>query len=136
MSSTHVHSAGINLERIVSRLGAKLAGPRPDNNSADYYDYGKGLFDGIASCLETMESEEAYQFRTTVKGSPAARYGVGIKEAIRMLRAADESVRAADEEDRSVPEDPDNLSNLSGALVAILGAFEAIHQHTKGNDIP
>ncbi len=123
MSSHEVHQAGIRLESIVNRLGASLKGTEASNN-ANYYDYRKGLYDGVASCLESMEMDtDAIGFKSNTPGSPGARYDVCIKDAIKHVRQAD-----------SRQEDPDRIPNVAQALVAILGALEAVFQHSRGND--
>jgi hypothetical protein len=131
-----VHSAGADLEHLVSRLGAKLKG-RGSFNSADYYYYSKGLYDGVSACLEAMAADaNTYSFRGNRPGSPAARYSVEMGKAIALLRKADAAVCKAESEGFSHREDPDNLPNIAQALVSMLGALEAIYQHSRSNDRP
>src|SRR5213592_3185464 len=108
MSSHEVHEAGISLEQIVSRLHAKLRGSGA-SNTADYYDYSKGLYDGVASALEALQATLRPN-PAAVAGSTDARLGVFLSRAIRALRAVDPS-----------KEDPDKIPNVATALVEMVG---------------
>ena len=55
-----IHSAGVELERLVRKLNGQLKGTEA-GNSADYYDNHQnpaGIYDGIAACLEELSKRE------------------------------------------------------------------------------
>lgn len=125
MSSMKIHQAGISLERMIARTGAKLTG-KDAFNHADYYDYGKGIYDGIASTLGAIRAKlDSVGFRTTEAGTPRARADVFSKSAADVLRLLDPNLI-----------DPDENSELVTALVGTLGLAEALYQHCVGYDGP
>lgn len=118
MATSPIHTAGIYLEQLVGRLGAPLKG-QDVVNSADYYDYLEGIFDGVASCLESIQlATEIPQLMPRDPGEPGARYAVNVKSAIQELRAIQPLV-----------EDPDRFPHTVSALVHTLGALEALVQY-------
>jgi hypothetical protein len=107
MSSSPVRQAGIMVEQLVSKLGATLKGPAATNH-ADYYDYDKGIYDGIASCLQAINEaskNDDLRFRTFISG------------AIDSLRRVDPA-----------RQDPDAAPDLISALVNMLVVIEALSQ--------
>lgn len=125
MSSMEIHQAGISLERMVARTDAKLTG-KDAFNHADYYDYDKGIYDGIASTLEAIQGKfDSVRFRTTEAGTPRARADVFSKSAADVLRSLDPNLI-----------DPNKNVELVTAMVRILGLAEALYQHCVGYDGP
>jgi hypothetical protein len=123
MSSLHVHRAGIALESLVARLGAKLCG-KDATCSADYFDYHKGLYDGVAACLEAMQAKPP-TLTGDAAGSPGARFTAYLSRAADMMRRAADDPRS---------EDPDILPNVAPALVTLLGVIEALFEHLERRD--
>lgn len=119
MSSWEIHQAGITLESIVSRLQAHLKG-KGASNSADYYDYSKGIFDGLASSLEKIESDATYHDEMRGEDNPHIRFSSFLKGAIENIRAL---------EKKKI--DPDKIVDEVYAMVQLVGVIEAFHESLK-----
>ena len=117
MSSPDIHMAGIFLESIVADLHATLKGLDASNH-ADYYDYEKGVFDGLASCLESIQlATEIPAVMPNGPGTLGGRFSGHLRSAIEALRLIDPSV-----------EDPDRQPQTVTAFVATVGALAALSQ--------
>ena len=89
MSSMAIHKAGLTLEHLVGRTGAHLQG-KGANNHADYYDYGKGVYDGIAAVLEAIRDDiDSIAFPTGEAGSPKAMGAVLLGALVASSTCAD-----------------------------------------------
>jgi hypothetical protein len=108
-----IHGAGISLELIVSKARASLKG-KGASNTADYYDYRRGLYDGVASVAEALH-RQAVGSTHAEPGSATARLDVFLTQAARELRKAEPAGA----------EDPHKIQHVAAALVALAGALEA-----------
>jgi hypothetical protein len=97
-----VRTAGVLLEHYVSVLEAenRLQGKKAEN-TAHYYQHERGIYDGVASCLEAVADRS---------GVPSFRESV--EDVADQLRKAD-----------PVHEDPTRFPNVVQALVYLIGAL-------------
>jgi hypothetical protein len=102
MRTASIQAAGILLTRYVDRLNAesRLRGVRA-NNTVHYYNCEKGIYDGIATCLETIAERS---------GLPSFRESVD--DAAEQMRQTDPA-----------RENPEDIPNITLTFVYLIGAL-------------
>ena len=102
MSTTGIYEAGVLLQHYVERLGAenRLTGGAA-RNKPDYYHDEKGMYDGLAACLEALGDRS---------GVPSLREGA--EDVADQLRRIDVE-----------REDPEQSPRLVQALVYMIGVL-------------